>query len=213
MSLLDDFKIASGATEADSYLVNYYLKPALVEAAKVTNNIKSTTLTLSTAKVYDLTSASIASPVVSNGVQDLVYPSEYLEFGKDFYFNTPTSLTFVDTPNISSMEFDYYSYYKTPTGDYTGANDTDADEIMWPAIIRIAKGIYAKDGLVTGAGNGSGVNSRSNVTEIAEANLRVKYGSSSTSSQTQQIDAMINDAKNELRTINGRSLFYQYMGV
>jgi hypothetical protein len=214
MSLLGDFKTASGATEADAYLVAYYLAPALNRASELTNNRKNTTVTLSAGtQSYDLTSSAIASPVVSYGLQDLADWTAGLIYKTDFYFSDPTTLYFVsNTVQSGTMEFDYYSYYKIPENTYTGADETDLPTNLWPAVIKLAKAYYAEDGMLSGGGTGSGVNGQSNLVELQEANLRKKFAGAG-SQGSNFTSEVISKAEAQIKSMGGwseRNNMYSY---
>jgi len=171
--LLDDFKTATGATEADQFIIDYYLQPALIKCAEFSNFKKKTIVTLvSGTQDYDLTSSSIATPVVANGVQAVSYDDNFpneLEYKDEWYMKDPTNLFLVDPDTTSSgaFEFNYYSFFSLPVLPST---DTDLPDILKPSVIRYAKAVYLEDGQANlASGSGSG-NTGGAVTEIREAN-------------------------------------------
>lgn len=176
MTLLDDFKTTIGVTgtDNDQYYIDYYLTPAIDRATVLATNIKKTTVQLTQdTQTYDLTDSNIASPVVdAAGVQDLLVDGSYissLQYKRDFYFPTPTSLFVVDT-SISftgPMTFKYNEFYSKPT---TTPTETNAPTVLWPAIIKYAQGLYQLDQLTDGS-------SAAGVERKREENLEVSYGS------------------------------------
>ena len=176
MSLLDDFKTAIGVTGTsnDQYYVTYYLRPAIQKASSFLVNVKETTVTLTPGtQTYDLTSALIASPVVSSaGIYELIYDSNfisYYQYKKDFYIRDRTTLYFVDSDFILSgtYKFKYRAYYTTPTiSPYV---ETDLPDELFPAIVSWSSAKYGIEQL--GGNRTTGVMSKS------EGNQSVSFGS------------------------------------
>lgn len=209
MGLLDDFKTKTGATETDQYLIDYYLKPALDKASSVTNNKRKTVVTLTQGvNSYDLTNASIASPVVTGGIQQISIDDDYQTgyvYKDHYYFSDPTTMYFVNADIASGdFEFNYFAYYTIP--DISGAYvETDLPFRLFPALLRYANGLYAKDKINDYSNIESG-----GIQSKSEYNLSVSYGSQDI--RIKALDSQMNDAVNEMKVIGGwssRILMYQ----
>jgi hypothetical protein len=206
MSLLDDFKTQTGASEADQFLVNYYLKPALNKASEVTNNKKRVTVNLTSGvNSYDLTDGDVASPVITTGIQEIAFDRGYFcsyIYKDEFYLSNPQTLYFVNPESlVSQIEFNYYSYYSIPTLTPT-YTETDLPNELWPAVLLYATALYGKDKVTSPANGGS-------VQQIQEYNLSKSFGT-----QTTRLDAYesrIKEAIKEMKTVGGwaqRALIY-----
>ena len=187
--ILADLKtdLGIGDTSLDDYLLKYMINPAVRKATTLSMNIKLTTVTLvNGTQSYDLTSSAVASPVVSDaGVQELIWDRAYpwpYDYKVDFYIKNKTTLQFVDssTPISGDLKLKYNEFFS----DATSSTETDAPEILHPAIKRWALAEYGLRQLSKGlSGVDGGV-----VEEKSEEGIRIKYGATSGSKSILESD-------------------------
>lgn len=206
MSFLDNFKTKTGATESDQYLIDNYIQPALDYVASITNNRHNIEVDL----INNQTTYDLSGDVV-NGVQEIAIDNEYnvpFNYTEDYYFSDPVTLTFVKPPlTVGEISFNYFAYYSIPTLDpYV---ETDLPAKLWPAVLRYANAIYAKDKINDYSNNNSG-----NVSSKSEFNLSVSYGS--LTERLKVLDMQVKDAEKEIKKIGGwssRALIYSFQIV
>lgn len=206
MALLDDFKTSvgiTGATPTDQYIIDYYLTPAIDKASELSSNIKQTEITLTQGtNSYDLTSSSIANPVVSSaGVQEIII-SDYemlpYDYKRDFYFSTPTTLYFVDADEISGkFTLRYNEFYSKPT---TAPTETNMPSRLFAPVLKWASTYYKLIQLTSSSEFGG-------IKSIRESNLEKDFGSSNDVINGLQLD--LAEAEEEIaRGAGGAFNFY-----
>lgn len=166
MALLDDFKIKTGSTKADTYLAEYYITPAIDIASTYCFNPNESTISLTdNVQEYDLTDASIASPVITNGIVELIFDDEFTtayDYKVDFFIVDKTTLRFISPDIVSTNDFRirYNEFYSEAT----------LPSQIKPAVLRLASSMYSRD-LVIDNAEGNTYESKS------EYNLSVSNGS------------------------------------
>lgn len=204
MTLLSDFKTLIGVTGtgSDQFFVDYYINPALERAAVLATNYKETTVTLTAGtQDYDLTSSSIASPVVgSGGVQGIHFGGQLLpyEYMDEFYFPTPTTMYFVEGDRVRTgpFTFRYNAYYTKPTVTPSYI-ETDAPTNLFPALLKYSQALYRFAELTGGPTGG--------VERVREDNLERSYGSIET--QKALIVDSMKVAEQMMMQFNGKNIF------
>ena len=177
-NLLIDLKAELGitGTDSDAYLLKYMLVPAVNQATILSLNLKMTTVSLTAGtQEYDLTSSSIASPVVSAaGIQELIWEDGYdwaYNYKIDFQIKNKTTLYFVDStvPSTGELEFKYNEWFTDPTDSADGNVPT----ILKPAVLKWSTAEYGLKQLdkMTGVADGSGP-----VVSKSEESQTVTYG-------------------------------------
>jgi len=209
MSLLDDFKTATGATESDQYLIDYFLKPSIDKASELSSNKYEVTITLTSGtSSYDLTDSSVCSPVVpAAGVQTVIVQESDLQsyiLGTDYYVQGLTTLYFPSSDIVPGGSYDlvYNRFYSKPTTDPT---ETDMPTYLFPSVIRHSRALYRLDQLGAGASASGGV--RAGAVKLREANLEVDYGTNS-QSRISLLQGELLDAEKEMLSLGGASNFF-----
>ena len=210
--LLDDFKTSIGVsgTVSDDYYIGYFLKPAIDRAAVLATNIKQTVITLANGtQSYDLTSSSIASPVVgAAGIQELVYDESIYwpyDYKLDFYIDDLTTLYFPDSTMPITGEFTtkYNAFWAKPVGGDTPV-ETDMYTRLFPAVLKWANSEYMLKQITTGDKDG-GVESK------REENMQVSYGAiGGRNGRGETIVALKNEAEREMSELGANSKFTFY---
>lgn len=209
MSLLDDFKKAIGetGTSNDDYYISAFIRQALDRATELTVNHRVTEVTLTDGTYeYDLTSSSIASPVVpASGIESIIIDDDQmLEYNvnEDFYVKDLTKLYFPEPEDIGgTFKFKYNLYYSTPTVDGETYTETDAPTRLLPHIKDYAKVLYQIEQVEVGNASGG-------IEEKQESNVRTKYGSVDT--RTKVLYARLNAIERRIKQSGiGKRGFYQ----
>lgn len=179
MSLLEDFKTTIGETETsnDALYIRTYLQPILDIASKYFDRSTETSVSFNGSLEYDLTDASVASPVVgAAGIQTIrVLQSElsYFTFGVDYRIKDRTSLYFPDSHRVptGTRVIRYNPYFSTPVAaaDPDPYVETDAPSEIFPYLIDWAEAHYQIKQIMNTSNN-------LGIEEKREANMSVKYG-------------------------------------
>lgn len=195
MTLLELLKEKIGSTtKSDSFLIEVYIAPALDKISSIFANVKETTVSLSRGKQeYDLSDEDYASPVVSNGVQDIKIDLNdddvYLRYNTDFYFSDRKTLVIVpDVLGNMEFTFKYNSFYKLPTLSNDSSpvyTETDLRSDMFNSVSDYANLLYRKDLILS---------DDSNISSKTEENISTTY--SSTNSRLTAINNQLSAIEN-----------------
>lgn len=157
MNLLEKFKKRVGETTTanDSYFVEY-INEAIEKAGENSRYLKYTRLDLKpTVKEYDLSDSDIATPVVDNGIVELIHDDFWSTAGykyrKDFNLKNKNTLIFVEEVNLvtTAIRFRYKSYFNPATyteESYTAS--TDLPEKLKNPILKYALAEYGIDNIM-----------------------------------------------------------------